>query len=336
MLSFIRAGIRGTFRSVRNLVRSNKLFRNLLYDLDSVAEFTDLYEHERMIADAARVNTYQAAIARHIKPDHTVIDLGTGTGILGCLAAKQKAKVYAIDHSNFIQIAKQIAEHNQLHNIYFVKTNSRSFTIPDKVDVILHEQMGDEIFTENMIENLLDLRQRLLKPDGKILPAQFELFFEPVCLKQPYKIPYIWQNDIHGIDFTFLKDVNDVDQYKHDDYEQRHIDITAIGHFLCDPEPMFAFDLNTMNGPNDMPRVVRATREVKRAGALDGLCVYFRAWFDDEISLSTSPLEEFTHWGNRLFRFDGRHFESGATISYELRMEELVKPESWQVTLGQG
>jgi hypothetical protein len=33
-----------------------------------------------------------------------------------------------------------------------------SFKPPEKVDVILHEQIGDELFEENMIENLLDLK----------------------------------------------------------------------------------------------------------------------------------------------------------------------------------
>jgi protein arginine N-methyltransferase 1 len=40
--------------------------------------------------------------------------------------------------------------------------------------VILHEQMGDYLFDEAMVTNVCDLRDRLLKRGGLILPSCFD------------------------------------------------------------------------------------------------------------------------------------------------------------------
>ena len=66
-----------------------------------------------MLADDVRFDAYRRAVAKHIQPGDTVVDVGTGSGVLSFLAATRKpAKIYAIDHSNFIEVAKYIAQKN--------------------------------------------------------------------------------------------------------------------------------------------------------------------------------------------------------------------------------
>ena len=58
------------------------------------------------------------------------------------------------------------------------------------------------MFDEAMVPNVCDLRDRLLKPGGLILPSQFELFCEPMTLHDDRRVPFIWElNDEHGFDF---------------------------------------------------------------------------------------------------------------------------------------
>jgi protein arginine N-methyltransferase 1 len=198
--------LQAIFDWLKNTVFANRALRNLVYDVQNIGEFTSLLEHEKMLADESRVTSYFRAIQRTVQPGQVVLDLGTGSGILAFFAAQKKPRtIYAIDHSNFIEVARQIAEHHHIQNIVFVRQNSRQFTPPEPVDVIIHEQMGDTLFNENMVENLLDLKKRALKPGGKILPGKFNLYLEPACLREDYKTPFLWENRSYGIDFTFLK-----------------------------------------------------------------------------------------------------------------------------------
>ena len=107
MRPFVRAGA-GAARSLLRYVKSNASLFSLVYDLANAGEFSDLFEHEKMLADSVRVDTYAEAIRRQIRPGHVVVDLGTGSGVLAMLAARQGAKVYAIDHSDFIGVAEKI------------------------------------------------------------------------------------------------------------------------------------------------------------------------------------------------------------------------------------
>ena len=168
--------------------------------------FAQLGEQERMLADKPRMAFYHAAIARHVQPGDRVIDLGTGTGILAAFAARRgAAKVYAIDHSAILKHARTLAAHNRVRNIDFIATHSQDFRLDERVDVIVHEQMGDWLFDEAMVANITDLRDRLLKPGGRILPSRFEFYCEPVKLRDRSQVPFIWELEVHGYDYSCLE-----------------------------------------------------------------------------------------------------------------------------------
>ena len=178
------------------LASSDRLM-SVVYDLMNETNFAGLSEHEEMLSDSVRVDAYHQGIHRNVNEGDVVLDLGTGTGLLAFMAAKAGAsKVYAVEHSDFIDVAREIAKDNDIANIEFVQANSREFTPPEKVDVVLHEQMGDELFNENMLENLLDLRNRVLAPGGRILPARFQLFVEPVSFHESMRVRRFWNIDL--------------------------------------------------------------------------------------------------------------------------------------------
>lgn len=320
-------------RHAMDLLQSREFGRTLLYDIENRGTFEDISCHEIMIADAVRMKRYYDAIMRYINPGDTVVDLGTGTGVLSFFAAQRDPKkIYAIDHSELmITIAGKIAGGNGINNVSFFPQNSRFFEPDEKVDVILHEQMGSNLIDENMIENILDLKKRVLKSTGKILPGRFELFLEPICLKEEYRVPHLWENNVYGIDFNCLRDCSEYND--HSRPSKLKIEHSSVDYLLCDPEPILSFDLNTMRDPGEIPRSIETSKKVVRSGSMDGLCLYFRVIFDDEISFDTSPLSPRTHWDHPLFRTERRQYVQGEEISFKFTMEVPTRRETWSVSV---
>lgn len=334
-MSFFRKLIVAVLKLIKNKMMLNQKLRALLYDLNNKEEFGSLYEHEKMLADSVRVDNYKKAIDKYIGQSDIVLDLGTGTGILAFFAArKNPIKIYAIDHSEFISIARKISEHNNFTNIEFIKTNSREFKTDTKFDVILHEQIGDYLFNENMVQNLLDIKKRLLKPNGRILPGKFELFLEPTCLVDSFNIPFLWENNLHDVDFRFLKNYDEeLEQFKPANYKQEWIEANAVKHFLCEADPILVFDLNELNSENEIPRLIDISKHVVRPGTLDGFCLFFKVIFDEEISFITSPLTTRTHWGNCFFRIESRKCFGGEDINFKLNMPDFLDIKTWSVSI---
>ncbi len=294
--------------------------------------FADLHAQERMLADERRMAFYHEAINRYIKPGDRVIDLGTGTGILAAFASRRGAeRVYAVDHSSIIEHARELAAENGIENVDFADVHSTKFHLDDPVDVILHEQIGDFLFDEAMVPNVCDLRDRLLKPGGLILPSRFELFCEPMTLHDEQRIPYIWElNDVHGFDFSSMGRSRPQDpEY----YRLVSCDLGMVKHFSGEPAPIVNVDLHTVT-ESSLPLSVTFTRKVKNPGLIDGLVVYMKAKVDDDLVLSSSPLDpnRASHWGFRILRLDQSRAEIGDELEVTLSVNDWADTDSWMWT----
>ncbi len=318
--------------SVKRL-KSNRTFmrfyEGLSYDDVNRTMFANLREHDRMLTDRMRLEPYYEAIRTHVKEGDVVIDLGTGSGILSLIASTARpSRIYAIDHSEIIEVAKAAARHNRVDCIQFERMNSRQFTLDSKVDVIIHEQIGDFLFEENMVENVTDLRDRLLKPSGRILPNRFELFIEPVTLKEEYRIPFTWENrDVFGFDFGFVKE--QMRDRLRDDYYFRSLDNYEVERYLCTTEPVLELNLETVE-PKGLARHIRYRRAAQVDGQLDGFALYFRAIFDDRISFSNAPTGRNTNWVNRFLRVEARRLATGDTVAFDMHMPDIANPNTWR------
>jgi len=112
------------------IIQINSIFKNIdaLYNKGLCAKMSfnsnkDYYYgsyshfniHEEMIRDKARTEAYKRAIEqnRHLFEGKTVLDIGTGTGILSLFAARAGAKkVYAVDNADIVHFARDIVETN--------------------------------------------------------------------------------------------------------------------------------------------------------------------------------------------------------------------------------
>jgi protein arginine N-methyltransferase 1 len=311
-------------------IASSDWLMSIVYDHMNETNFAGLAEHEEMLSDSVRVDAYHRGIQRNVQAGDVVLDLGTGTGLLAFMASRAGAsKVYAVEHSDFIEVAREIAEHNGFTNIEFVQANSREFTPPEPIDVVLHEQMGDELFNENMLQNVLDLRDRVMRPGGRILPARFRLFAEPVTFHESMRIRRFWNIDLpDGIDLSATQSspvASRFDTGRNDQFWARPGSVAAT---IGDIRPVLEFDLNTLESLESLATDHVIERTASDDVIVDGCCVWFEAVFDDATTLSTSPLAPLTSWGNRVFRLD-QAINRGEKLQLNLRMGQLFEPSTW-------
>ncbi len=140
-----------------------------------------LHEHRHYLADEVRVSAFRQAIAQVVKPGDIVLDLGAGTGILGLLACQAGARrIYSIEEGAIIELARQLFEINGYQDrVVFIKDLSMRVDLPEKVDVVIADQIGfgPEF---GLLDSLSDARDRFLKTGGRLIPARVDLFLAPV------------------------------------------------------------------------------------------------------------------------------------------------------------
>jgi len=130
----------------------------------------------------SRIHKFNKAIERLIQPGDIVFDLGTGSGILAILAARQGAQVTAIDANiESIRYAKRAAETNGvLKNIKFIHSHFYDFEPQEKADVVLCEMLSSVMLIEQQVPASQYAVNHLLKAEGKLIPQEVKLFVIPV------------------------------------------------------------------------------------------------------------------------------------------------------------
>jgi protein arginine N-methyltransferase 1 len=135
-----------------------------------------------LLSHRVRIQKFRQAITEIVKPNHHVIELGTGSGVLAILAAKQGARVTAIDANiESVRYARKAAELNNVSDrIEFQHTIFQDFIPEEKADVILCEMLSSVMLIEQQIPASKYAVEHLLKPSGTIIPQQVDLFVGPV------------------------------------------------------------------------------------------------------------------------------------------------------------
>jgi ubiquinone/menaquinone biosynthesis C-methylase UbiE len=110
-------------------------------------------------------------LAKEIKPKSTVLDVGCGPGLLACLLAKKKCRVYGIDtEEDNLRVARRLSKMLNVEKLCVfreAKSNTLSFDTSTFDRVVLSWTLHD-IRPEDR-EPLLSQCVRILKPCGKLL-----------------------------------------------------------------------------------------------------------------------------------------------------------------------
>jgi type II protein arginine methyltransferase len=133
-------------------------------------------EHILMVNDLRRGEKYYEAMKATIRPGDVVLEIGTGAGLLSCMAARLGAKhVYAVEQSPVLhRVARQVFDANGLSDqVTLVNAHSRDLpklgAIPEPIDVLVTETIGKHGLDEGILLALEDAKP-LLSPTARIIP----------------------------------------------------------------------------------------------------------------------------------------------------------------------
>ena len=167
--------------------------------------------HGDMIGDAGRTSAYERALRAAIEPGTTVVaDIGTGMGLFAMLAARFGArKVYAIESSDMIEVARAIAAANGCADrIEFIHAASTEIELAERADVILSDLRGVLPYFHGHIRSIVDARKRLLAPGGTLIPARDTMWVACVCAPDLHRtVTTPWLDNRFGFDMSVAHDL---------------------------------------------------------------------------------------------------------------------------------
>lgn len=154
----------------------------------------------------------------------TVLEIGTGTGILSAFAVRAGADhVYTIEASDLADTARHILARNGLADRVTVLSGfSFDVELPKRADLLVTETLGHFGFDEAILELTHDARKRLLTKRAPILPAVTRLVVAPVHAPDFATLHGFWRSSPYGYDVTDMERVcsqqSYVSRFSHDDY----------------------------------------------------------------------------------------------------------------------
>lgn len=256
--------------------------------------------HHSMLSDKVRTESYRDAILKNsaVIKDKIVMDLGCGTAILSMFASQAGAKtVYAVDQSEIIYQAMEIAQTNKFSNIKFVKGRLEDVEFPtDKVDIIVSEWMGYLLLFEGMLDSVIYARNNYLKEGGLLLPNRCTISLVGYGSQERYHNFIEFFHDVYGFNMKcMLKNL----------LREGHVEkcnaesVLTKPNVICDLNLMTC-DLSYSNFEFDF------SLEVTKDSKLTSFVGYFDTFFDlpEKVSFSTSPDAMPTHWQQAVFYLD--------------------------------
>jgi len=231
------------------------------------------------------------------------MDVGSGSGILAFFACQAgAAKVYCIEASPMERVIRQLADANGFGDrIIIVNKVLQEIRdeVPEKVDTIISETLGNCLFAERGIETVIVAREKFLKPGGKLFPCKATLLAAPFSDDARYKgrlseAMYFWtKKDFYGINMSVMQDAFRVETFQKVMGENFHPDCLKADAVMRE------FDFRTLRSEDLAEFDLDLNFTVKETCVVHGIASWFEAHFegsDCNVILSTSPWDTLTHW----------------------------------------
>jgi SAM-dependent methyltransferase len=149
--------------------------------------------HTSLLGDGNRNRAFYKALEESIDNESRVLDIGSGTGIWAIVAAKLGARrVVAIEQEALlIGLTRALVRDNGVADrVEIIQGNAGQVELDRDFDVVISETIGHLIFDEQIVQIMIDARQRFLRPNGVLIPNAVALVVAPAHLeREPENLP---------------------------------------------------------------------------------------------------------------------------------------------------
>ncbi|KAL3880349.1 hypothetical protein ACJMK2_032593 [Sinanodonta woodiana] len=264
--------------------------------------------HFRMLNDTVRNTGFRKAITDAIECGYdTVLDIGTGSGILSLFAVHAGASaVYACEQSRVMcEVAQDVMKADgSADKVCLIKKSSTDLKIPEdipyRVSLLVTEIFDAGLFGEHVISTLLHAIEELLdgqgeinaQVQGRIIPASATVYVlgiecDAVRLKNKFLYP-----GLRSLDLTGIQILCSTGSIPEDPYTTENLGRLNGGYRkLTDVVTLLQVNFGNLQELKrlDSGMDLVADFTVKHHGRLDCIALWFDLHLNDTVTISTSP-----------------------------------------------
>ncbi|XP_044074087.1 protein arginine N-methyltransferase 2 isoform X1 [Siniperca chuatsi] len=280
-------------------------------DEEYFGSYGTLRLHLEMLSDKSRTEAYRQVILSNSPSlrNKVVMDLGCGTGIISlfCAQLAQPSVVYAVEASSMAEYTRQLVKQNGCEQVVTVlQRRAEEIELPEQVDVLVSEWMGNCLLFEFMVESVLLARDRWLREGGVMWPSSATLTLVPCQADSYYAEKMAFWERPYGLDFTPLQPLAQQEFFTKPKFShliEPDDCLTAPCDVIClDMYTLQVIDLEEIKGQFHFC--------VEKSGVFHGFTAWFTVQFESletggaAVELNTGPNSEPTHWKQTLFMLD--------------------------------
>ncbi|MEN3310450.1 MAG: enediyne biosynthesis protein CalE3 [Micromonosporaceae bacterium] len=270
-----------------------------------------LLMHQVMLGDRRRIDAYDKALSEAVTPGSVVADVGAGTLALTALALRYgAARVYALEADpQLAALASHLIEANGWSDrVILVPGDARLAVLPEKVDVLVAELMGNLGPEEDMARILAIVARRVLRAGGVVIPERLVSYLVPVQFDDEGW--GVWRDGFLDMRLAVV---------------QEHVRPEAQLHFFSFPptllaEPVVLADSaarSRRGRPQDTLRL-----DVDHGGCLQAVAGYFVATLAPGVTLANFPSYPGCNWAVWIWPLRHSAVGPGDEIRVRVRVPE--------------
>ncbi|KAL7384756.1 hypothetical protein ABVT39_008062 [Epinephelus coioides] len=268
-------------------------------DEEYFGSYGTLRLHLEMLSDKSRTEAYRQVILGNSASlrNKVVMDLGCGTGIISlfCAQLAQPSEVYAVEASSMAEYTRQLVKQNGCEEVVTVlQGRAEEIELPEQVDVLVSEWMGNCLLFEFMVESVLLARDRWLKEGGVMWPSSAALTLVPCQANSYYAEKMAFWEQPYGLDFTPLQPLAQQEFFTKPKFSH----LVEPDDCLATPCDVLCLDMYTLQ-VKDLEEIKGQFHYcVEKSGVFHGFTAWFTVHFEGletggaAVELNTGPFSE--------------------------------------------